>query len=373
MSDATLTTPRPSRGDQQPRATAPPRIASLDEFRGYTVAGMLLVNFLGGFAAVPAVLKHHNTYCSYADTIMPQFFVAVGFAYRLTFLRRLEKVGMGAASWALVSRAAGLLLIGFAIYHLDGGATSWEELKTLGFYGFVTTAFQRNFFQTLVHIALTSVLVLPVIGRGVGARLGFMLGASLLHLGLSRGFYYDWVMARPGIDGGPLGLLTWTVPLLAGSLAYDAVAAHGTKAFGRIVAGGVLLMGIGYGLSCVGTPGALAAPPFQPPDAPVNLWTMSQRSGSVSYLYFSAGFGLAVYGLFLVACDGLGLGLGLFRTFGKNALAAYVLHTIVAGAVKPWTPKDAPGLYVTASFALYFGITYLFVRSLEKNNVFIKL
>ena len=36
------------------------------------------------------IFKHHNTYCSYADTIMPQFFFAVGFAYRLTFLKRLE-------------------------------------------------------------------------------------------------------------------------------------------------------------------------------------------------------------------------------------------------------------------------------------------
>ena len=74
-----------------PPAPPPPsgRIVSLDQFRGYTVAGMLLVNFLGGYAAVPAVLKHHNTYCSYADTIMPQFFFAVGFAFRLTFLRRL--------------------------------------------------------------------------------------------------------------------------------------------------------------------------------------------------------------------------------------------------------------------------------------------
>ena len=57
------------------------RIVSLDEFRGYTVAGMLLVNFIGGFREVGAIWKHHNTYCSYADTIMPQFFFAVGFAY----------------------------------------------------------------------------------------------------------------------------------------------------------------------------------------------------------------------------------------------------------------------------------------------------
>ena len=72
------------------------RIASLDQFRGYTVAGMFLVNFIGGFAVVN-VLKHHNTYCSYADTIMPQFLFAVGFAFRLTFGRRAELDGVAAA------------------------------------------------------------------------------------------------------------------------------------------------------------------------------------------------------------------------------------------------------------------------------------
>ena len=77
------------------------RIVSLDQFRGYTVAGMLLVNFLGGYREVPAILKHHNTYCSYADTIMPQFFFAVGFAYRLTFLRRLKTEGRSSAFWAV--------------------------------------------------------------------------------------------------------------------------------------------------------------------------------------------------------------------------------------------------------------------------------
>ena len=62
------------------------RIHSLDQFRGYTVLGMFFVNFIGYFAVTPAIFKHHNTYCSYADTIMPQFFFAVGFAYRLHVL-----------------------------------------------------------------------------------------------------------------------------------------------------------------------------------------------------------------------------------------------------------------------------------------------
>src|SRR5262249_28425897 len=62
-----------------------PRLVSLDQFRGYTVLGMFLVNFVGGMSAVPDGLKHHHTYCSYADTIMPQFLLAVGFGMRLSF------------------------------------------------------------------------------------------------------------------------------------------------------------------------------------------------------------------------------------------------------------------------------------------------
>ena len=206
----------------------PGRIASLDQFRGYTVLGMFVVNFLGPFAVIDAVapvLKHHHTYCSYADTIMPQFFFAVGFAYRLTFLKRWQAAGLPAACLKAVRRNLGLILLGAVVYHLDGKYTSWAQLTDLGVGGFVTTAFQRNVFQTLVHIGVTSLWVLPVIGARPAVRVAFAAGSGLLHLGLSDDFYYAWVMKRPGIDGGPLGFLTWTVPLLVGSLAYDAVMA----------------------------------------------------------------------------------------------------------------------------------------------------
>ena len=113
------------------------------------------------------------------------------------------------------------------------------------------------------------------------------------------------------------------------------------------------------------------------PEGPVNLWTMSQRAGSVSYLTFGAGFSLVVYVLFLALCDlpgaGRGLDIGLFRSFGRNALVAYVMHSLVSGAVKPYVPADAPGWYVAAGFALYFAINYLFVRGLENDRVFVKL
>ena len=92
------------------------RIVSLDQFRGYTVAGMFLVNFLGAFAATPILLTHQNNFCSYADTIMPQFFFAVGFAFRLTFGRRAQTEGLARAYGHVVRRLLGLALVAIVIY-----------------------------------------------------------------------------------------------------------------------------------------------------------------------------------------------------------------------------------------------------------------
>ncbi len=359
--------------DQVPRR----RIASLDQFRGYTVVGMLLVNFIGGFHVVPAILKHHNTYCSYADTIMPQFFFAVGFAYRLTFLRRLGEAGVWAATRAVLKRNLGLFLLGFVLYHLDGSVKSWQQLQELGLQGFLAQAFRRELFQTLVHIAIASIWVLPVIAASAAARVVFMIASAVLHLGLSSWFYFDWAWKTPVIDGGQLGFLTWSIPILVGSLAHDAIFNPGADAapnpVPRLLGWSGFLMILGYAVSCLG--GQAAPPPFLPPSSShaVNLWTMSQRTGSVSYLTFATGFSLAVYGLCVILCDQWGAQAGVFRVFGRNALAAYIIHPLVSEAVKPYLPNDAPLWYVTAGLALYLGICTLFNDYLEKRQIFLRL
>jgi predicted acyltransferase len=351
------------------------RIVSLDQFRGYTVVGMLLVNFLGGYQVVPAVLKHHNTYCSYADTIMPQFFFAVGFAYRLTFLRRLATSGAWIATRAVLKRNAGLILLGFVLYHLDGRVQNWAELHKLGIHGFFSQAFRRELFQTLVHIAITSIWVLPVIAAGSIARVVFMIGSAMLHFFLSSRFYFDWAWKVPVIDGGPLGFLTWTIPTLVGSLAYDVVANARSEAssLAQLVGWSAVLMLLGYGISCLGD--QPAPPPFvePPPRYVVAVYTMSQRTGSVSYLTFAAGFSLAIYAGFVFFCDRGGFRSGLLRIFGQNALAAYIIHSMVAGAVKPYVPNDAPFWYLAAGFSLYFAICALFNRHLEEQQLFLRL
>jgi predicted acyltransferase len=370
------------------------RIVSLDQFRGYTVLGMFFVNFVGKFDAIPDVFKHHNTYCSYADTIMPQFFFAVGFAYRLTLLRRLETVGSWAAYRHAIGRNLGLILLGAVIYHLDGSVDKWADLEKLGLWGFITTAFQREFFETLVHIGVTALWILPVIAASGFTRLAFAVMSGTIHWILSNEFYYQWVMQRPGIDGGPLGFLTWTIPMLAGSFAYDALRTSEIgKAVWQMAFWGTILAVMGYALACINTvtppnePGSndirsfLVEPPFiKAPERqngtlvrPANIWTMSQRAGSASYLVFTAGLSFVVYAIFVVACDIGRLRIGIFRTLGSNALVAYIIHPMVFGLIKPYAPKDAPLWYVLAATSLALGICYFFVRYLEKNKIYLKL
>ena len=104
-----------------------------------------------------------------------------------------------------------------------------------------------------------------------------------------------------------------------------------------------------------------------------NYWMMSQRGGTLSYLVFSGGFSLFVYVLFYVACDIFGWSLGIFRSFGVNALAAYILHGMVGSAIGPFVPKDAPGWYMTASVLLFFIVNWVIIRHLEKQRIFLKL
>ena len=103
------------------------RIVSMDQFRGYTVAGMFLVNFLGGYAAIHPVLKHNDTYFSYADSIMPSFMFAVGFSFRLTYLRRRSQSSRLHTVWTYVRRSLALVVVSLVMYGFGGHFKEWAE------------------------------------------------------------------------------------------------------------------------------------------------------------------------------------------------------------------------------------------------------
>ncbi|MFN7892776.1 MAG: hypothetical protein ACK5OC_20955 [Pirellula sp.] len=395
------------------------RLVSLDQFRGYTVAGMFLVNYFAHFTVCPQVLRHTHDYCSYADTIMPHFLFAVGFALRLTFGRRMQTQGSVSAYWRMFRRMLGLILVSLIVYQVGARAQNWQQLEDMGFWNAIKDPLKREWFQTLMHIAVTTLWILPVIHGKVLTRVYWLLFSAGAHVVLSYWFNFTWVNSPPsGIDGGPLGFLTWSIPALVGSFACDAFVnwnQPGKSVCQRIASMAAIsfvLMLAGYAFSC-GTrfydvpvdkvemyrsvklardpvwPLAvrvrdklsnatlvdiLAEPPFVKPPSHTerkwNYWMMSQRAGTLSYLVFAAGFSLLVYIVFFIVCDLWGLQLPFFRTLGTNALLGYVLHGMVSDAVQRFAPKDAPSWYAYGSLVLFFGINWLILRSFEKQGIF---
>ena len=53
--------------------------------------------------------------------------------------------------------------------------------------------------------------------------------------------------------------------------------------------------------------------------------------------------------------------------------SAYIIHPIVASAVRPYLPNDSPTWYLAVGFGVYFGICTLLNRYLEKHGLFLKL
>ncbi len=406
-----------SPGAPAPAAAPVPaaRISSLDQFRGYTVAGMFLVNYLSGFAITSAVLGHHNTYCSYADTIMPQFFFAVGFAFRLTFGRRAARQGMASAYLRVARRLLGLALVAIVFYTYLDGTHLLDGFKGDRFWTTLHEAVKRTWFQTLMHIAVTSLWILPVIRASVSTRVVYMILSACAHVVLSYHFNLTWINSPPGcIDGGPLGFLTWCIPTLAGTFACDLVMGKGSaraKIANLVFLAGLFML-LGYGLSCGtrlydvsrldgtssgispnqvlppfeqlgdgGIASYLAEPPFvAPPDSKTrlgNYWMMSQRYCSVSYQTFAAGFSLLIFALFFVACDLWGWQVGIFRTLGRNALIGYVLGGLIQRPIKHGLREhfgsDLSVWKVGAGFLLLFFVVWAVLRLLEWRRIYVRM
>ncbi|HVJ81126.1 MAG TPA: hypothetical protein VNC50_08660, partial [Planctomycetia bacterium] len=369
-------------------------------------------------------MAHHNDHFSYADSIMPQFLFAVGFAFRLSILKRIKTLGAWVAARQAVMRGLCLVLLSLVLFPPFPEFKSWSALQGVGWAKIVSDVVKGDLWETLAIIGVTSIWVLPVIAASARARLIFLVCCLATHVAIAQAFNFHSIAGKPNaldaiwplaagktsFDGGPFGFLAWSMPMLVGSLAYDAVALGARQALGKIALWAASLMTAGYLMSCGtmlyvreadATPvvraeispspvipyaanfkdrtleSLLAEPPFTPPAATParrqNYWTICKRQTSLSFMTFATGFALAAYAAFLCVADLGGVSIPLFATFGQNALAAYVAHEWAMKLFQPLAPKDSPHFWIAITFAAFFLAVWAFLRFLERNRILLKL
>ena len=135
------------------------RLGSLDAFRGFAIAGMVLVNNPGSWKYIHGPLAHAEwNGCTFTDLIFPFFLFAAGLAMTLSLSRRAQETGSRLALFrTLARRAAVIFLIGLALNLIPS-----FQLATLRIPG------------VLQRIALTILLAAPLVlwGRWRAALAG---------------------------------------------------------------------------------------------------------------------------------------------------------------------------------------------------------
>ena len=211
------------------------RLLSLDVFRGFTVASMILVNNPGSWDHVFSQLKHVAWHgCNFADLVFPFFLWIVGVAIAFSFAKRVDqKINrteiLTHIFWrSLILFAIGLFIDGFPFGLTNAHAFSWSTIRIPGilqrigvcyFISSIIVLYAKISWQiawTILFLISAWILAktIPVPDFGVGVlemkgSLFWYLDSILLH-------GHTWAKAPvPGFD--PEGILS-SLPAIATTL-----------------------------------------------------------------------------------------------------------------------------------------------------------
>ncbi len=299
------------------------RLASVDAFRGLTIAAMILVNNPASWSFVYPPLRHAAWHgWTSTDLVFPFFLFIVGISIALSFSKRKEEgKPKGRLYGKVVQRSVSIFALGmflhlfprfpFATMRIPGvlqriavcflfGALIYLNTKIPGRIGF-------SLLFLVGYWALLTFVPVPGFGPGVLDPKGNLCG--YIDTKLLAGHIY-----KPDFD--PEGLLS-TIPAIAtvllGTMVGDWLRSNRTVTKKRLG-----LFGVGVVLTAAGL---LLHPLF-----PINkqLWTST-------FVLFTAGAALLVFGVCYVLIDGLGIKKWAtpFLVMGTNAIAVFAGSTLM--------------------------------------------
>ncbi len=300
------------------------RLVSLDIFRGFAVAAMILVNNPGSWDHVLAPLRHATwNGCTPTDLIFPFFLIAVGISMSFSF-DKYQNTSKLLAGRAILKRAAliflvGLLLHAFPFYNLDlANFRIMGVLQRIGIC-FALAGLLILFWRgRIIYSVIATILILYWgIFLGFGGSLPFdpstniagsidrtVLGENHIYGGL--GFPFD--------PEGLLGSISATASVLIG-YCFGLTFKHKTSTNSlilRLLTSGVVLIGIG-----------LAWNMFFPINK--SLWTSS-------YVLYSAGWAAVTLAAITIFADKFQFKKAFhpFIVYGTNPLFLYVFAWVLA-------------------------------------------
>lgn len=298
------------------------RLESLDAFRGFTIAAMILVNTPGSWSYVYAPLRHADwNGCTPTDLVFPFFLFIIGvslwfsskkFNYQLTgpVIKKITKR-------AILIFTIGLLLNAFPFYDLE-----IENFRILGVLQRIAIAFWFGAMLCLFFKKRESLLILSgVILLAYWAILLFFGGDSPYGLTTNivrqldikiLGASHLW--GGKGVPFDPEGLLSSlpaVVSIIFGFLTGQMIEQTKPSALlPRMILLGLACIGIGW---------------FWGGFFPINksLWTSS-------YVMYSTGFALLFLSIFIWLIDIKKMKgwASPFFVFGMNSIFAYVLSMV---------------------------------------------
>jgi predicted acyltransferase len=310
------------------------RLTSLDAFRGFTIAGMMLVNNPGSWSAIYPQLEHASwNGWTFTDFIFPFFLWIVGVAMTFSFAYRKERGDSDRTLLLQVFRRAVIIfLLGLFLTAFPFGALGTKfSLSTLRIPGVLQRIAVCYFIGSLIYLKTTfrgqvrvitillaaywlAVKLIPVPGYGAGGldpvgNLVWHIDSTLLH-------GHTWAGA-PAPGGDPEGILS-TIPAIATTL-FGALTGQYLRNSNHskeektiwmfIVGAALLFFGAWFDM-------------YLPINK--NMWTSS-------YAIFMAGWAMTIFSIFyyLIDVKGYRTWATLLVIYGMNAIFVFVLSGVL--------------------------------------------
>lgn len=318
----------------------PERLVSLDAFRGFTIAGMILVNNPGSWSSIYPQLAHASWHgWTFTDFIFPFFLWIVGVSMTFSFAVRRSKgddntkLLLGVLRRSAIMFGLGIFLAGFPFGLLWGHHFEWASIRIPG-------VLQR----IAVCYLISSVIYLNTSMRGVIIAIGalfvtywlFMfyypvpeIGAGLFEKGRNFAAYIDSMFLTGHMWSAtktwdPEGLFS-TLPAIASSLIGAVTGDYLRQSAQDKTEKSAWMFVFGSGLLLLG--------------AVLDMWMPINKSlWTVSYTLFMAGWALCIFGIFYFLIDAKGVKRWAqpFVVYGMNAIFVFVLSGVAARAMGLW-------------------------------------